>query len=340
MTKRQRTTQCFDPIALPQLPDSRAPRGDVVRVRLDELRDGECLRSGGIVREHALVLAESVDRLPPILVHQGTMRVIDGMHRVRAARLSGRSEIEAIFFHGSLDDAFRLAVSVNVTHGLPLSLADRKVAAARIVRSHAQLSDKSIALASGLSPGTVASIRSRTQQDAPMAARIGRDGRIRPVNATSGRLAASEAIARRPEATLREIALEAGISIGTAHDVRRRMLAGQDPLPRQNQSDHGKSVRRRGTVGAEFADSADLKSLLALLRRDPSIRYSAHGRAFLQWLDTRLVTLDQWHAAMDGVPPHCQLAIMKIARECARVWNSLASEAAANVERAGSQMAG
>jgi hypothetical protein len=57
------------------------------------------------------------------------MRVIDGMYRLLAARMRGDSEIEARFFEGDDASSYVLAVKSNVEHGLPLSLADRKVAA-------------------------------------------------------------------------------------------------------------------------------------------------------------------------------------------------------------------
>lgn len=34
--------------------------------------------------------------MPPIVVHRATMRVIDGMHRVRAAKLRGAAHVAAI----------------------------------------------------------------------------------------------------------------------------------------------------------------------------------------------------------------------------------------------------
>ncbi|MFC7729983.1 hypothetical protein [Actinomadura keratinilytica] len=73
--------------------------------------------------------------LPPILVHRRTMRVVDGMHRLRAARLQGRCEIGVRFVDGPDADVFVAAVRANIGHGLPLSLADREAAAARCRRT-------------------------------------------------------------------------------------------------------------------------------------------------------------------------------------------------------------
>jgi len=87
------------------------------------------------------------------------MGIIDGVHRVQAAILRGQKEIDAEFVDGSSEDAFVLAVRVNVDHGLPLSLADRKAAAERILDTHPDWSDRAIAAAVGLSHKTVGAIR-------------------------------------------------------------------------------------------------------------------------------------------------------------------------------------
>ena len=128
--------------------------------------------------EHIRSLAELADELPPILVQRKTMRVIDGMHRLKAAVLRGERTIEAIFYDGDDAEAFVLAVRSNVQHGLPLTLSDRKAAAARIVILNPHWSDRAIAEVSGLSAKTVATVRSDAADLLPEdSRRIGRDGR-------------------------------------------------------------------------------------------------------------------------------------------------------------------
>src|SRR5262249_14449183 len=134
------------------------------------------------------MLAEVHEDTPPIVVHRKTMRVIDGMHRLRAAVLRGADTIAVRFFDGSEQDAFVLAVELNHAHGLPLSQADRGAAAARIVRSHPHWSDRMIASRTGLSAKTVGGIRARASVEIPQShARIGRDGRVRPVTTADAR---------------------------------------------------------------------------------------------------------------------------------------------------------
>ncbi|MFG6200609.1 ParB/RepB/Spo0J family partition protein [Nonomuraea sp. JJY05] len=297
-----------------------------VRVPLEDLLEADSPRRQGVDLEHARTLAGVEEPLPPILVHFGTMRVIDGMHRLTAARMVGRSDIEVKFFHGDPDEAFRFGVKANVSHGLPLSLADRKAAAARIIFSHPHLSDRAIALSAGLAAATVASMRNQSDGPGGTEARIGADGRVRPLNAAKGRLVASEVLAERPDATLREIAQVAGISIATARDVRRRVLAGDDPVPeRLRSTEDGASSPRASADGAGNAgERVDLTRVIDTLRRDPSLRYSESGRALIRWLDSRAVTIRHWMELAEIVPPHCTVSIAKVARECARTWAEIA----------------
>jgi hypothetical protein len=109
----------------------------VFHVAVESLLPADPPRSGRVDEVHAALLAETDPGLPPIVVHRPTMRVIDGMHRLHAAARKGQREIAVRFFDGSEAEAFVLAVELNISHGLPLSLADRKAAAGRILAAHA-----------------------------------------------------------------------------------------------------------------------------------------------------------------------------------------------------------
>jgi hypothetical protein len=68
----------------------------------------------------------------------------------------------------------------------------RFFAAAAIIQLHPEWSDRAIASAAGLPAKTVRGIRRATGEDAQLHKRVGKDGRVRPVNAAAGRqLAAS-----------------------------------------------------------------------------------------------------------------------------------------------------
>ncbi|MFC7733878.1 ParB/RepB/Spo0J family partition protein [Actinomadura keratinilytica] len=206
-------------------------RQTVETVAVDALAMDDSPRCSGVVPEHVAALAETPHPLPPIIVHRATMRVIDGRHRLLAARMRGRPTIDVRFYEGDEAHAFALAVKSNIAHGLPLTAADRKRAAARVIASHPQWSDRLIASVTGLAPATVADIRRRSAAGSAERIRIGRDGRIRPVDATEGRRRAGELILADPSLSLRQIARAAGISPETARDVRNRLRRGEDPLP-------------------------------------------------------------------------------------------------------------
>lgn len=294
-------------------------------IRIDRLLPADSPRQVGEDPEHIRMLAESGAELPPIIVQRATLRVIDGMHRVGAARLRGRDTIEVTFFDGNEDEAFVMAVTANVAHGLPLSRADREAAAERIIATRPHWSDRAIAAATGLAATTVAKIRRRAAPDGPEATvRIGRDGRGRPLNGAEGRLLASTVIADRPDMSLREIARAAGISPATARDVRERMHRGEDPVPSKLRSRRNRpeSPRTRATPRERRVPTSVLESL----RQDPSLRFAESGRALLRWLSTHGMEPDGWRDYVGSTPPHAAYIVAGLARSYAKEWLDFASE--------------
>ena len=255
------------------------------------------------------------------------MQVIDGMHRVRAAILSGVAYIEALLFEGAEDEAFLLAVRLNVTHGLPLSRADRVAAAVRIIHSSPQWSDRAIARAAGLSDKTVASIRRRTSAEIPhLPDRIGRDGRIRPVSPAAGRRMASDFIAKNPDAAISEIATRAGISPGTARDVRERLRNGLDPVPLRHRDTSRSQPRGEDDRTRQRSLSARMTPvILESLRNDPALRYNETGRALLRLLALHTMSPADWEQLISAVPLHRAQAVAQVARSCSEAWQEFAT---------------
>lgn len=303
-----------------------APPPAAESVPVEALQTSGGPRTGGEDAEHVQLLAELHTPLPPIVVHRPTMRVIDGAHRLRAALLRGDDHVMVRYFDGAEADAFVLAVQLNSEHGLPLSLSDRKAAAARIVASHPQWSDRRIAEVVGLAANTVGAVRQRsTAQNEQPNASIGRDGRVRPRNGAEGRLRAGELMRANPEASLREIARLAGISAATASDVRARLNRGE-PLvtPQQRQavareSPSGAMVRRSFRPDGPASDV-----LLVSLSKDPSLRLTMAGKILLRALRVCSVDADGWTRIVEAVPPHRQEVVARLARECATAWQYLA----------------
>src|SRR5689334_18361095 len=125
--------------------DAVVSRLPVRVVPVDSLRLGDSPRSLAVDTEHVATLARADSPLPPILVRAHTLVVIDGAHRVEAARLRGDREMAVRLFDGDEDSAFLLAVQANTKHGLPLTSGERIAAAQRIIKSHPHLSDRAVA---------------------------------------------------------------------------------------------------------------------------------------------------------------------------------------------------
>ncbi|TDB96422.1 transcriptional regulator [Actinomadura sp. 7K534] len=314
---------------------------DLQTVPLSALLPADSPRLAGEDEKHTRRLIEIEAELPPILVHRGTMRVIDGMHRLRAAHASGRKEIRVRFFDGDENEAFLHAVRENVTHGLPLSLDDRRGAARRIIAANPNLSDRAIAGWTGLSDKTISALRKRSSAETPQSSkRIGVDGRARPLNSTEGRRRAMEFLTAHPDASLREIAAGAGISVGTAHDVRKQLRRGEDPI-----RSHPAGARPSGTappgpspasrqviaVRRPARDIAgfDPGPLLESFLQDPAIRQSESGRGMLRWLHKHVVRETDVEQLVDAVPPHRADCLITFAEHCAGVWHSMADRLAA-----------
>ncbi|GAA2460792.1 ParB N-terminal domain-containing protein [Streptomyces glaucus] len=293
-------------------------------------------------------LAELDVPLPPIIVHRASMRVIDGLHRLRAAQLRGHHTIAATFYDGTEADAFVLAVESNVRHGLPLSLLDRKRAAARIIATHPQWSDRKIASVTGIAPGTVADVRRSAVAGTPGedVARIGRDGRVRPVDIAEGRRRAGQLIAENPDLSLRQIARAAGISPETARDVRNRLSRGEEPLlpprprgvrprPRKEmlkvvpRPGHGEG-RPGPAAGTAFAEGL---SAVNRLKADPALRLNETGRQLLRLLSVHMLPPGEWEGIIDTVPPYWSGTVAHLARECAHIWEEVAARVEKNIAR-------
>lgn len=297
-----------------------AVREEVVHLPVAELVTEGSPRASGEDEEHVRALAAAEDELPPIIVHRATMRVIDGAHRVRAAKLRDEQYINARFFDGSGEDAFVIAVRANVGHGLPLSLKDRVTAAERIVTTHSQWSDRMIASAAGISARTVAEMRRRITDDEPSGVRIGQDGRTRPVDGARRRTLAQDLLTENPDLSLRQVARAAGISPETVRAVRNRLLYGRPQAP---------TPEHRTPRPQPRPPVVDQEAILRRLTADPALRQTESGRALLRILNAQAMTAEEWQRILDQVPAHCAALVEEVARDSARMWADLAERISA-----------
>jgi ParB-like chromosome segregation protein Spo0J len=156
-----------------------SPNDNVADVPVGELRQGLSPRQHDA--DHVRVLADSFGDLPPILVHLNSMKVIDGIHRMHAAKLLGHPTIPCRFFDGTVEEALIEAIRANAGHSKPLTFREREGAAGALLRLDLAWSDRRIAKTCGLSPTTVGRIRSRVGADTGES-RSGADGKRHPAH--------------------------------------------------------------------------------------------------------------------------------------------------------------
>jgi hypothetical protein len=339
--------------AAPNLDTGRS----VTRLAISDLRAADSPRLNGVNEEHVRILAESDANLPPILVHRTTMRVIDGTHRIRAAQLRGDDTIEVCYFDGTEYDAFLLGIRENITHGLPLNLADRRAAASHILELSPQWSDRAIAAAAGLSGKTVGVLRRQCSNDqAVTQTRVGRDGRLRRTNPGKVRKRASHCLAEPSgsgtetmHAQSSEEIPQSNVAVGL--DERARFVRGRtaanncnatvyavhDAIPRQLDASaadntHGSALRSYQQSAVPGVDSVSRKAeegngyaiMISQLWRDPTLRLSESGRTLLRMLSLHSLDHQEWDTLIANIPSHCAPRIADLARQCADKWRSLA----------------
>lgn len=322
-----------------QLPTASVPLGSLVAAYY--------LRQGGTDAAHVQLLADAAAsvELPPILVQKQGTRIIDGMHRVEAARLRGEHSIRARIVDCSDGEALVLAVRSNTLHGLPFTKADRIAGAKRILAAHPDLSDRSIAGMAGLSPRTIASLRNSSIDGAMFVGkRLGRDGKRRPVVAEEGRRRAVEYIRANPEASLRQIARATDVSLGTAHSIRDRLRKGSEPdasgppcreTRLAGTAPNGATVRMNLPAGPAHRRIAvtSWPSISAKLAGDPALRYTSGGRAFLRWMSMHSMQADEWQEFIDAVPQRWIPDVVRVAASMRDEWDRYAQSLRARQER-------
>jgi hypothetical protein len=285
------------------------PRGEVVPVALARLRVDASFREAGIDHDHVRRLVGLSGHWPPILVHQADGLVIDGLHRVAAARLLGLDRIDASLFNGGPDEALIEFVRRNVYHGLPLTLRDRKRAAGRVLSAHPEWSDRRIAELCALSPKTVGRLRPALpdcpSEEVPQLAagtRLGRDNRSRPVNSAPVRARVVKAIEEQPDASLRSIAAAVGVSPETVRLVRLNM----------NRPPKTETV-------VETIEQTDATS-----EPGTAVKPADKVRDFVAWFDRTSVSEDDCLNLAGMVPLDRVHEVVAEARRRSEAWNQFA----------------
>lgn len=330
-------------------------------VPVNALSSGVYLRRGGTnaAHVHLLIDAAGSAQLPPVLIQQDGCRVIDGLHRLEAAKLRGEATIKARFLDCTDSEALVLAMKTNSTHGLPLSKADRLAGAQHVLTAHPDWSDRAIAAITGLSAKTIASLRNQSADTAPLGGkRLGRDGRRRPVTAGEGRRRAAAYISAHPNAPLRQVARETDVSLGTVHDVSAHLRPGTSPQRNERRaaerpaSGTADTVPANSTPAAITADTVTADSVVAapaakttpLYRKnhtdppptwdsiaakvanDPAIRYTEGGKEFLRWMAMHATDPHGWRKFVNTIPAHWHSVIAPIVYSISKEWSLFAEQ--------------
>jgi hypothetical protein len=290
--------------------------GPVVSVPVADLHDPVGVRYPEEDDRYCRLLASLESPLAPILVHRQSMAIIDGMHRLFAARRRDRHAILARFIDASTEDAFVVAVRSNTAFGKPLSLAERERAAERILATHPQWSDRIIAQSCGLSGKTVGVIRRRSTAHSHQlnSRRLGRDGKMRPLDTHEARQKAAQILTGPAPASLRAVARRTGLSPATVSDVRDRLQRGEPPHPPAS----GRTEPPRSSEAT--SPRPDGSTLLS----DPALRSMEGGEAFTAWLASRRIRTSEWKTFVDRIPTSRIYDVAAEARACAEAWKGFA----------------
>jgi hypothetical protein len=310
---------------------------------LEAIGTGPGIRSPGLNHEHVALLMETADKWPPIVVWGEECLVVDGGHRLEAARRLGWTTVAAVRFLGTRDEAFVESVRRNVDHGLPLTLGDRRRAAHRVLASHPDWSDRRIGSLCGLSGKSVGRLRRNESARisgtrgvvVDLQRRTGRDGKTRPVRPGEVRDRIRRALAENPSGSLRTIAAMAGSSPETVRTVKASLIqdqAGETRMVSMDAVAQGRG-RPRGarSVTRDGTDQSAASQAETHRRRDTNawandlaLVSCADRGEFALWFGCTRVD-DEWHRYVWTVPIGRVYDIVDEARRRAASWTAFAS---------------
>jgi hypothetical protein len=171
-------------------------------------------------------------------------------------------------------------------------------------------------MVSGLSPKTVARLRERATVDPPQsrAARLGRDGRLRPIDPAAVRRRVAEALRTDPGASNRAIAKRAGASQATVRDVRERLSRGLSELAAVP------GRRRQRKAAGPPVGPAPVPG-----PGGPSRPTDDVPDEFTTWFEVRHIDDGHWQRFVDVVPIGRVYEIADACRRFSASWKAFAS---------------
>lgn len=127
-------------------------------------------------------------------------------------------------------------------------------------------------------------------------------------------------MARHPKLSLRQVAKAAGISVSTAHDVRKRMAP-----PQPDDIQHPAAGQRTRAPGARRQMASSATTVMRKLTTDPSLRLTDDGRTLLRLLSSHHLAEDEWWQLAGSVPSRWTTTVADLARAYAMTWLDFAA---------------
>ena len=148
--------------------------------------------------EYARLRAEATTLPKPVVIErENRYFVLDGIHRIEAARMNGEASVDVELFLGEWRDGIQFGLTANATHGLPRSNADKIQCIKIALAEFPDLSDRELGRICAVDRKMVGRQRKRTTGAQPQLndgqRRVGRDGKLRrmPRRGFSGKSTAS-----------------------------------------------------------------------------------------------------------------------------------------------------
>jgi hypothetical protein len=300
---------------------------EAVEVTLASLTLGPSPRKTGVRPEHVRTLAQLEGHWPPLLVNRADQTIIDGAHRFHAARMLGYTQVWCVYFDGDSEEAFLEAIRRNTRHGLPLTLREREDAAAQLLGLHREWSNRRVAEFCALAHGTVAKIRDQlcsTGEAEQLNKRVGRDGRIRPVDSAETRKKIESALVSTPGATARQIAAQVGASPTTVATVRSRMqqesLGGESQMTPRTTYVSGSSRHLQAARPQVVPSGSNTEGTW---RSDVSLSSTPEQKQFMEWFEKTSIQ-SEWTEFVDIPPLSRVYELADEARRRATYWEKFA----------------
>jgi hypothetical protein len=138
-------------------------------ITVDTALQARVKMSEPVVQEYAALMMSDVTFPPVVLFDDGVKKyLVDGFHRLYAAKRVGRDRIQAVIHNGNKHDGFMYSLQANATHGLQRSNEDKRHCVMKLLDDFEYIdkSDREIAELCAVSHPFVGKLRAGTKSSA------------------------------------------------------------------------------------------------------------------------------------------------------------------------------